>query len=622
VAAVLGGIGNVAGAFLGSMVLGLLESVGPNLFLDGLGIPTPSQLKDAIAFINLPSLQALEADLKRFALETGWQIGHGEHPAVDILAHRTGIAEGLDPAGSACIAFLDPKRFRERYTVYVVPVADWTALVKATAGEELAPGQYALTGAAGPRFVARRGKFALVTSSIRTLDALADSKPLLPDLAAETVARAAAGPMVYVRVHELKTIHEYEIASWFRAASGQVYNQPEVLPYADMMVTYMLGIADLLDQVETPAAAVGFGPDGLAVDVSARFVEGSGSANFLGAQAPGATPLPAVTDRPLTSETCLRLDPKARTDLLMRMTRFFLESAPRPQPLPDATRKSVERAMQVFAGSLGEHMTFLSAPAEPGMGLVTEVTILDLKDPAEFRHGVDLLVSSWETLADQLNLYLRFTEAPETAIFDGVEVVSYVPRLRFGVPARHVEFRERLKKLYGPEGIVYRVAVVGSQAVIGTGSDLTLFRQTLRRLRGGREPEPSPAVRRLEQHVPANQNVYIAMSLPLVIAQSLERGGTPVDRVGTVDPGHEVAGLGVQGEKTSLRIMSYWPHEQIRLARELLNRAAPDMAEIPKSLFEPTPEGPPKPEGEKAPKGEKPKETAPAEKPKEPSAAP
>ena len=52
-AAVLGGIGNVAGAFLGAMLLGLLESVGPNLFLDGLGIPTASQLKDAIAFIIL-----------------------------------------------------------------------------------------------------------------------------------------------------------------------------------------------------------------------------------------------------------------------------------------------------------------------------------------------------------------------------------------------------------------------------------------------------------------------------------------------------------------------------------------------------------------------------------------
>jgi branched-chain amino acid transport system permease protein len=52
-AAVLGGIGNVPGAFLGAMILGLLESIGPNLFLDGLGIPTPSQLKDAIAFVIL-----------------------------------------------------------------------------------------------------------------------------------------------------------------------------------------------------------------------------------------------------------------------------------------------------------------------------------------------------------------------------------------------------------------------------------------------------------------------------------------------------------------------------------------------------------------------------------------
>jgi branched-chain amino acid transport system permease protein len=52
-AAVLGGIGNVPGAFLGSIILGLLESIGPNLFLTGLGIPSPSQLKDAIAFVVL-----------------------------------------------------------------------------------------------------------------------------------------------------------------------------------------------------------------------------------------------------------------------------------------------------------------------------------------------------------------------------------------------------------------------------------------------------------------------------------------------------------------------------------------------------------------------------------------
>ncbi len=52
-AAVLGGIGNVPGAMLGGLFLGVIESVGPNLFLDGLGIPAPYQLKDAIAFTML-----------------------------------------------------------------------------------------------------------------------------------------------------------------------------------------------------------------------------------------------------------------------------------------------------------------------------------------------------------------------------------------------------------------------------------------------------------------------------------------------------------------------------------------------------------------------------------------
>jgi len=52
-AAVLGGIGNIPGAMLGGIFLGLVESIGPSLFLDGLGITAPYQLKDAIAFTML-----------------------------------------------------------------------------------------------------------------------------------------------------------------------------------------------------------------------------------------------------------------------------------------------------------------------------------------------------------------------------------------------------------------------------------------------------------------------------------------------------------------------------------------------------------------------------------------
>jgi branched-chain amino acid transport system permease protein len=52
-AAVLGGIGNIPGAMLGGIFLGMIESVGPSLFLDGLGIVAPYQLKDAIAFTML-----------------------------------------------------------------------------------------------------------------------------------------------------------------------------------------------------------------------------------------------------------------------------------------------------------------------------------------------------------------------------------------------------------------------------------------------------------------------------------------------------------------------------------------------------------------------------------------
>ncbi|MFN2484510.1 MAG: branched-chain amino acid ABC transporter permease [Candidatus Limnocylindria bacterium] len=49
-AAVLGGIGNIVGAMLGGLSLGVLESVGPSLLLSGFGVPSPNQLRDVIAF--------------------------------------------------------------------------------------------------------------------------------------------------------------------------------------------------------------------------------------------------------------------------------------------------------------------------------------------------------------------------------------------------------------------------------------------------------------------------------------------------------------------------------------------------------------------------------------------
>ena len=52
-AAVLGGIGNIPGAMIGGFFLGVVELMGPPLFLDGIGIPAPYQLRDLIAFTLL-----------------------------------------------------------------------------------------------------------------------------------------------------------------------------------------------------------------------------------------------------------------------------------------------------------------------------------------------------------------------------------------------------------------------------------------------------------------------------------------------------------------------------------------------------------------------------------------
>ncbi|MEA3367692.1 MAG: hypothetical protein U9R68_06215, partial [Planctomycetota bacterium] len=340
-----------------------------------------------------------------------------------------------------------------------------------------------------------------------------------------------------------------------------------------------------------------FEPEGLAADVAIRFVDGGSVAEFLSAQKPGRTAVPVITDQPVASAVTVRVDRQKRTDLAVRATRFFVEMAPRPDPLPESTKETVEQAVTVFVESLGETMMFLSAPAEPGMGLEVNVSIYEVVDVKQFEKGITLLVDAWERLADQLNLYLKFRAEPEPEQIAGVPVTVYRPRLRFGIPARHIRFRKRLRRLFGPEGLVYRVAVVGDRAVVATGSDLTLMRKVIEQLKAGGQPDVSPALRRLHTHVSPDQNIFIATSLPVYLGRSLARGGTPRDEIGTVDPGHERVGLGVRFRGTTAELSTYWPHEQIRMARDLIARLVPKAEELPESLFPPEGEGPPKPEG-------------------------
>ncbi|HSH05923.1 MAG TPA: branched-chain amino acid ABC transporter permease [Anaerolineae bacterium] len=52
-AAVLGGIGNVPGAMIGGIFLGLVEGIAPNLVLEGLGFESANQLREGIAIVML-----------------------------------------------------------------------------------------------------------------------------------------------------------------------------------------------------------------------------------------------------------------------------------------------------------------------------------------------------------------------------------------------------------------------------------------------------------------------------------------------------------------------------------------------------------------------------------------
>jgi branched-chain amino acid transport system permease protein len=72
-AAVLGGIGSIAGAALGGFSLGLTEAVLPSLLLKGFDVPSPFQLTDVVAFTILVMV---------LIFRPGGILGSGEHEKV------------------------------------------------------------------------------------------------------------------------------------------------------------------------------------------------------------------------------------------------------------------------------------------------------------------------------------------------------------------------------------------------------------------------------------------------------------------------------------------------------------------------------------------------------------
>jgi hypothetical protein len=229
------------------------------------------------------------------------------------------------------------------------------------------------------------------------------------------------------------------------------------------------------------------------------------------------------------------------------------------------------------------------------MGLESNVTVLDLQNADDFKRGVNLFADAWGGLAEEMDLYASIRAVPDASEIDGVPVSLYLPKFRFGASSKQPRFTEGMRALYGPEGLAYRVAVVGQKAVISTGSDLALFKKVVETLKADKAPAP-PALAQLQGRLPARQNLLAVSRLPMFLRGAFLSGGTPPERVGEVDPGKELAGFALSAEGSSIRIASYLPHEQLRLAKELLDRVAPELSKKTESLFEPPAEGPPAPQ--------------------------
>ncbi|MDK1032037.1 MAG: hypothetical protein QGD94_08535 [Planctomycetia bacterium] len=598
----------------------VLAILGPALTLGAQSPALEIIPGDAHAYIYIPSMSKLAKSLVAMSQKTGLETQFAPETIADAIRSRTGVGEGIDMNGPVLVAFLDPKLFEGRSTIYVQKAKDFDKLLLAHAGQEIDEEMYVLTGVEGARFAYLQNGHVLLTNSLRTLQAVRAAKADAHTQLGKDAKALLSKSDVFINVNLsalLKARHK-EMTLFYRAAAGDIFTQPELSAYAPMLVGMLAGLADVIDQAEGLAIGIQLLDNGIRIEAVLEFADGSSVAKFTAAQGKAAT-TDAFTnlagDVPFAAASSISFSAKTLREEGHNAVAFFLDSAPRPEPRSEDLKAQVLKAVDMLLGSLQGEFTFMSAPGRQGMGSQASVTIIRLRDAEAFTKSVPLLIAAWQQLAKQMSvprdpnllsasLDIRTTKGAEK--YHGVSIDIIEPRMSFGLPPRDTSFRKQLSLLYGPDGFRYRLAVVGNSAVLTVGSDLRLFHAVIDNIAGGKKGLAAKGkVTAALKNLGGRHNFVTVASLPMYLAESIRRSGSGKGgevTLGTVDAGNTLAGASALCEGRRIKFTAFVPHEQIGLSYDLLKsllKSPEDKSEAKEE--KPEAETPPAKEPETAP---------------------
>jgi len=604
------------------------------------GIRTMADLLSAMpeqtrSFFAIADVGEVAAKAVLFQQRTGLKLPIEDKSISDLIGVKIGIRGGVAERGAAGIAYLDPTDFRGRNTVFAVPVRALEQFLEYNAADEVEKGLYQMTETKEPRFFTHRGGYALFTDSLRTCRVVRDGRQGVADRLTAEQKDALAKADLYLHVDMLRTMaSRRETTERFRrSTAAKIMGDPTLYAYSDLLLGYMSAIDTVFEQLESFDVGVRLGVDDFGLSVIFQFTEGGSIYRHLldmgGSRGSLVSDLPL--DSPYISARGINLNPAMIKLASLNVVDFILLNSPQADKKvrPDTRDMLLDAVGKLTGGLTGQISSMTSLPDPDSGAFEANVTVVRVRDVDEFTDAVRDLFGTLLKVSDEIGSRVLFLYKPEQEEYRDVKIAHLEPKIEFTRRRFKQLFEERARKVYGPDGYLYRLAFLKDRMITCSGSDLTLFHAAIDRVLDEKKATPEDRIAEVRQALPRERNIEYFVSLPAMLSRTLLLSGPvggasrkPIefddeDRKFIESQG--IVGLSVGLDNGRIRLDTSLGYDQLGQAVKFAKRFLPPIRPeqpTPEPTEEPGPTEEPKPE----PKGPV-EEPAPAKEPAKPEGA-
>ncbi len=487
----------------------------------------PAQTK---TFFAVSDVGDVALKMIRFQEKTGIKLPLADDSVSQLIDLKVGVKGGVAQRGAAGVAYLDPEEFKGRNAVYLVPIQGLNEFVDYNGAEVVEKGIFQLPSTTLSRFFMVRGGYALFSDSLRTVKAVKAGE--FGAALGEEQRKALAGSDVYLHVDMRRPAAARESSAdrFKRGAEAKILGEPTLETYSDLLIGYMTAVNEVFEQLEGVDVGLRMGSEAVSATALVRFTAEGGIHRHL-------LDIPAaygslVGDLPLEKPFISAGGLSLRSDMLRLAVVQGLDFVTGNSPqMAEKLAKTTREELLASAGAMLKQMTgemaFMSAlPESAEKGTEANLTVVRLTDSKAFIDARGQLLAGLAKVSGDVGSRVTLAYLPDKETYRDVHIGYLQPRIAHDTKEFEKLFEERAKAVYGPDGFLYRMAIVKDRLYMTVGSDLSLFQAALDLALDGRTAGASAAVEQARAALPPGRNVEYYASLPALLSRVFLLSGT------------------------------------------------------------------------------------------------